>query len=163
MPFSDPTDRRIAGHLSQRLDIVGQQQRVTPHSGCCKRRFRTGVARANHNDIKISRIDHIFWVSQSGGRRSGWEMRRNNTLSTVARPAVDVSRETFLAWTFHVKHRATRRTCSLFLHIRRRLVGCPPMGGSPTASERMFIVTALLYACATASIINSSMIHARRT
>ena len=51
MPFADAADRRVAGHLPEGFDIVGEQQRLRAHAGGSQRSFRTGVAAADDDDV----------------------------------------------------------------------------------------------------------------
>ena len=51
MAFADAADRRVAGHLPERFDIVGEQQRLRAHACGSQRGFRTCVAAADDNDV----------------------------------------------------------------------------------------------------------------
>jgi len=58
MTFANPTDRWITGHLSDRLDVVCNQQRpyTSPRSGeCC---LGARVTAADHDNIKLIWIFH---------------------------------------------------------------------------------------------------------
>ena len=57
--LADAADRRVAAHLPQRLDVVGQQQRGAAHAGSGQRRFRAGMAATNDDDIKSLRVLHV--------------------------------------------------------------------------------------------------------
>lgn len=61
----DTTDRRIAGHLAQGFDVVGQQQGLGTHAGSSQCRFSTGMASADDDHVKVVRIVH-FITSQIG-------------------------------------------------------------------------------------------------
>ena len=52
MPFADAANRRVTTHLTQRLDVVRQQERgaAEPSRGQC--RLGTGVAATDHNDVE---------------------------------------------------------------------------------------------------------------
>ena len=51
--LADAADRRIAGHLTQRFHVLGEQQRAPPHAGAGQRGFGAGVAAADDDDFKI--------------------------------------------------------------------------------------------------------------
>ncbi|ALP39796.1 hypothetical protein WL1483_377 [Aeromonas schubertii] len=59
MSFSDPTDGRVARHMPQRIDIVGQQQGVHPHTSRCRGRFGTGVTATDDDHIKLFMVLHL--------------------------------------------------------------------------------------------------------
>jgi hypothetical protein len=52
MPFADAANRRVTTHLTQRLDVVRQQERgaAEPSRGQC--RLGAGVAATDHNDVE---------------------------------------------------------------------------------------------------------------
>ena len=50
MTLADAADRGIAAHLSQRFDVVRQQQGALSHAGSRKGRFGAGVAAADDDD-----------------------------------------------------------------------------------------------------------------
>ena len=54
--LADPPDGGIAGHLPDRLDTLGEQQRRGAHTGRRQRGLGPGVAAANHDYIEL------FWV-----------------------------------------------------------------------------------------------------
>jgi hypothetical protein len=56
--LADAADRRVARHLAQRLDIVGQQQRRATRARARQRRLGARVATADHNDVKSLLEDH---------------------------------------------------------------------------------------------------------
>ena len=58
MAFPDAADSRIAGHLTQRIDTVSQQQRSTAHTGGRQARFRTSVTTTDDNDIELLWVLH---------------------------------------------------------------------------------------------------------
>ena len=60
MALADAADRRIAGHLAQRLDVVGQQQRARAHPGRCERSLGAGMAAADDDDVETLREVHDF-------------------------------------------------------------------------------------------------------
>ena len=58
MALADAADRRVATHLPQRFDVVGQQQRAAAHAGSGQCRFGAGMA-ATHNDhVEFLRVQH---------------------------------------------------------------------------------------------------------
>ncbi len=58
MPFADTTDRRVAGHLPQGLDIVGEQQGIAAGPGGGERSLGPGVPAANHDHVEFGREMH---------------------------------------------------------------------------------------------------------
>ena len=52
MSFADAADGRVARHLPERFDAMGQQQRLAPHARRRKRRLGAGVAATDDNYIK---------------------------------------------------------------------------------------------------------------
>jgi hypothetical protein len=51
MAFSYASDRRIAGHLPQSIEAVGQQQGLTPHPGSRQGSLGSCMAPAHYNNI----------------------------------------------------------------------------------------------------------------
>jgi len=60
MSLPDAPDRRIARHLSQRLDAVREQKRPTTSPRGGKRGFGPGVASPDHDDIELGGELHRF-------------------------------------------------------------------------------------------------------
>ena len=60
VPLADATDRRIAGHLPQRLDTVGKQQRPASHAGRRQRSLGPGVPAANDDDLETRGKQHAL-------------------------------------------------------------------------------------------------------
>jgi len=54
--FSNPTDRRIAGERPDRLDPVGEQQRVRTHASRGGGGLTAGMAAANNDNIEITAL-----------------------------------------------------------------------------------------------------------
>ena len=50
--LADAADCRVAGHLTDGVDVVGQQQRAAPHTGRGECRLGAGMAAAYDDDIK---------------------------------------------------------------------------------------------------------------
>jgi hypothetical protein len=53
MTFSDPANRRVAGHLAESVDAVSEQQRSLPHAGGRDRGFATSMTATDHNNIQF--------------------------------------------------------------------------------------------------------------
>jgi hypothetical protein len=56
--LADAADRGVAAHLSQRLDVVGEQQCASAHTGSRERRFGAGVSAADDDDLVFLRKTH---------------------------------------------------------------------------------------------------------
>src|SRR4029450_7781029 len=67
MPFADPANGRVTGHLAQRFDAMGQQQRGASHTGAREGGFGPGVAATDDDDIEPSWEEH----DSIGDLRSG--------------------------------------------------------------------------------------------
>ena len=52
MSFADAADGRVAGHLPERLDAMGEQQGRAAHAGSGERGLGSCVAAADDNDVK---------------------------------------------------------------------------------------------------------------
>jgi hypothetical protein len=52
--LANAADGRIAGHLAQRLDAVGEQQGAAAHACRSQRGFRAGMAASHHDDVERS-------------------------------------------------------------------------------------------------------------
>ena len=59
VPLADSPDRRIAAHLPQCLDALGEQERAHAHARGGQRRFGAGVAAADDNDVIGLRKTHV--------------------------------------------------------------------------------------------------------
>ena len=57
--LTDTTDSGVAAHLSQRLDVVTEQQGLHAHTRGCERSFGTGMATTDHNDVKTAGKVHL--------------------------------------------------------------------------------------------------------
>jgi len=66
VPLADPSDRRVARHLPQRFDAVGQEQSPAAHAGRRERSLASGVAAAHYDDIELGREQHAR-VNPGGG------------------------------------------------------------------------------------------------
>ena len=60
MPLADPADRRIAGHLAERFQAVGQKQGLTAHASGRQGRLGPRMPPANDDDIETLGVDHCF-------------------------------------------------------------------------------------------------------
>ena len=58
VPFGEATDRRIAGHLGDRVDITGQKKGVRTEAGGGESRFAAGMAGATDDDVERFREGH---------------------------------------------------------------------------------------------------------
>jgi hypothetical protein len=52
MALRDPADRRIARHLTNKVEVERDEGRFGAKARGSRRRFTTGVARTNHDHIK---------------------------------------------------------------------------------------------------------------
>jgi hypothetical protein len=50
--LADAADRRVAAHLPQRLDVVGEQQRLAAHAGGGQGGLGAGMAATNDDDVE---------------------------------------------------------------------------------------------------------------
>ena len=78
MPLADAADRRIAGHLPQCFDAVGEKQRLASHPRARERGLGPGVAAADDNDIVLRSEDHdnitiFLFYREPPGQRAGVE------------------------------------------------------------------------------------------
>ncbi len=64
--LADPADRRIAGHVPQRIDIVGEQQGIHAHAGCRCCCFCSGMTATDDDHIKLFMVLH--WGSPWSAR-----------------------------------------------------------------------------------------------
>ena len=53
VPLADSSDRRVARHLAERLDAVGEQQRTATHARRSERGFGAGVAATDDDDVEL--------------------------------------------------------------------------------------------------------------
>ena len=61
--LADAADAGVAAHLAQRLDVVGQQQRLAAHAGRGQCGLGAGMAAADDDDVESLRVEH------GGGQR----------------------------------------------------------------------------------------------
>src|SRR5690606_23193851 len=66
--FADAADGRVARHLPQSLDVVGQQQRFAAHPRRGQTGRGAGVAAADHDDVKAVRVVHYRIPGDVGGK-----------------------------------------------------------------------------------------------
>ena len=81
MPLADAADRRVAAHLAQRLNVVGEQQSLAAHAGRSQGGFGARMAPANHDDVKFLRVgvsEHAEVLGKTGsaGRSGSLEIDR---------------------------------------------------------------------------------------
>lgn len=57
--LADAADRRVAAHLPQRLDVVGEQQRLGAHACSGQRGFGAGMATADDDHIEFFGVQHL--------------------------------------------------------------------------------------------------------
>ena len=69
--LADATDGRVAGHLPQGLNVVGQQQGLRAHARSRQRSFSAGMATTNDNDIETGRKLHT--TPRKSGKKQGGE------------------------------------------------------------------------------------------
>ena len=58
MALANPANRRVATHLPQGFDVVGQQQGFAPHARGRQGRLGAGMAATDNDDIKMFRVQH---------------------------------------------------------------------------------------------------------
>ena len=68
MALADAADRRVATHLAQRLDVVGQQQRADAHAGRRQCGLGAGMAATDHDHVELFGIKHGKASSGIGDR-----------------------------------------------------------------------------------------------
>ena len=56
--LADPADRRIAGHMPQRIYVVGEQQGIETHSGCRCCCFGSCMTATDDDHIKLFMVLH---------------------------------------------------------------------------------------------------------
>ena len=83
--LANATDRRVAAHLAQRLDVVRQQQRFAPHARRGQRRFGAGVPAPDDDHIKMLRMFHDAAIL--GGSLHGAPVRRATSAVTLSATA----------------------------------------------------------------------------
>src|SRR5690348_9304087 len=82
VPFADPANRGIATHLSDRLDVVGEQQRARTAARGCERGFGARVTTAYDNYVVLHHLEILDLCC--GHRRS----LRSNILFSPSDPAL---------------------------------------------------------------------------
>ncbi len=53
MPLADPADRRVTAHVTERVEILCEQQGTRPATGSSQRRLGAGVAATDDDAIEI--------------------------------------------------------------------------------------------------------------
>ncbi len=93
--FADPADGRVAGHLAEGFDRVGEQQRARAGARGSQRRLGAGMAATHDEDVEtIGEIHRKYAAASQTGilRESGFSPHRFHVEQPGARP------------TFHVEH-----------------------------------------------------------
>ncbi len=69
MAFSEPANRRIAGHGADSRESMGDKGRFCPQTRRCGRGFTAGMAAADHDDIEFRDFGHWrgFYLSRGKG------------------------------------------------------------------------------------------------
>jgi hypothetical protein len=80
MALTDPANRRVAGHLPNRPNPMGQQQRARANPSGCRGRLASRMTAADNNDIVL--VIHV-WRSAIKGLLAAMA----NTTPFVARGA----------------------------------------------------------------------------
>ena len=69
MPFTNTTNSRVAAHLTQRIDIVRQQQRAGARARCSQRSLCACVTTTDNDDVKagweLYGSTHYSWFGRS--------------------------------------------------------------------------------------------------
>jgi hypothetical protein len=60
MALADAAYRGVAAHLTQRLDVVCQEQGLATHAGRSQRSLGTSMAAADNDHVKFLGIKHSF-------------------------------------------------------------------------------------------------------
>ena len=58
MSLADTANRRIAAHLPEGFDVVGEQQSLAAHAGGGECRLGSGVAAADDDNVKVLWVKH---------------------------------------------------------------------------------------------------------
>ena len=70
MALADAADGRVAAHLPERLDVVGEQQRAPAHARGRERRLGAGMAAADHDHVEFGlKAHHSESTGVSVGQR----------------------------------------------------------------------------------------------
>jgi hypothetical protein len=70
MAFADAANGRIAGHLSQRFDVLREQQSAPAHTGGGQGGFGAGVPATNDNDVEITNVHRSIIQAGAAGLSS---------------------------------------------------------------------------------------------
>jgi hypothetical protein len=89
MAFANPADRRIAAHLTERFDVVGQQQRLCAHARGGQSGLRAGMTAADNDDVKFSGIKHCGSRDENAcGPFESGDARNYNGFGRIAIPVL---------------------------------------------------------------------------
>ena len=59
MPLADTADRRVTTHRPERIEVMGEQQRLCTHARAGQRRLSAGMATADDDHVKTVRKQHL--------------------------------------------------------------------------------------------------------
>ena len=59
MALANTANTGVAAHGTQGIDVVRQQQGLATHACCSQRRFGTGMAATDHDDVEFLWINHV--------------------------------------------------------------------------------------------------------
>ncbi len=76
--LADAADRGVAGHLPERLDVVGEQQRARAHARGGERGFGAGMAAADD--------DHVETIGEIHSEEHYRRVKREFYAKAVSRP-----------------------------------------------------------------------------
>jgi hypothetical protein len=81
--FSNAANGGVAAHLTQCLDVVGQQQSLAAHARCGQGSLTAGVTATHYDDVEM------FWIKHGG---SNGRIEANKSIAG-ARPAQEVKED----------------------------------------------------------------------
>src|SRR5580704_1737333 len=83
MSLTDTADRGVAAHLSERLNVMRQQQRASSHAGSRERRFGAGVTAADNDDLVLLCKTHDAESTRFLGRARTLNSRAKKHQGTI--------------------------------------------------------------------------------
>ena len=74
MPLRQSPNRRVAGHLPNRVEVLGQHSDLRAQPGGSEGSFHTGVTGSDDEDVVALGIAEHEWEEATGGvaGRQGW-------------------------------------------------------------------------------------------